>query len=50
MWAKALYSTKARSNFKNPNLNEVRQTVSLDEISDAGIANFDKDGNLIGGF
>ena len=49
-WANELYNEKLRKNFKNPNLNDVRQTVSLDELADSGIAQYDKQGNLIGGF
>ena len=50
-WASELYNTKKRKEFSHPMLSNVaKQTISLDEISDVGLANFDRQGNLVGGF
>jgi hypothetical protein len=51
-WIKILSDFNRLSNFKSPNpsLDKVRMSITKEELFDTNIANFDKAGNLIGGF
>lgn len=51
-WIKILSDFNRLSNFKSPNpaMSNVRMSVTKEELFDTNIANFDKSGNLIGGY
>lgn len=51
-WIKIFSDFNRLSNFKstNPQLGKVRMSITKEELFDTNIANFDKAGNLIGGF
>lgn len=51
-WIKILSDFNRLSNYKSPNpaMNKVRMSITKEELFDTNIANFDKTGNLIGGY
>jgi hypothetical protein len=51
-WIKVFSDFNRLSNYKSPNaaLDKVRMSITKEELFDTNIANFDKAGNLIGGF